>query len=274
MEFHPEPMSEISRAPDRTIDAFHALRRDESAQEQAIFEILKKARNCVSACLQQQAIPPSLRKFFTSRNIQDMKSRRIEGNRYWLTTQALPDLYDHIRAVRDEFTDQLEIHFYHAALIIKIRREIDLTESLRAFRALWNAEGIFLIKLLSSRWIISALDSFADHGEPQERGNAMAIVTFFNMLKMADTEYQLCGQPNYDASRLDNNRDHYPLLWDGVRVFHIPDDDTFANMIRRMRRMLSTTPLFALIFEYLLNKVVHQNTMLKRLAQHHIRKLW
>ena len=176
--------------------------------------------------------------------------------------------------MRDEFTGQPEIHFYHAALIVKIRREIDLTESLQAFRALWNAEGLFLIKILSGRWIISALDSFADHGEPHERGNAMAIATFFNMLKLADTEYQLCGQPAYEASHLDDNRDHYPLLWNGVRVFHMPDDDTFANMVRRMRKILFPTPLFALIFESLLSKVAQQNTMLNRLAQHHIRKLW
>ena len=100
MESYREPRSATIQAPYSKADSLEALKRDENAQEQATFEILKKARDCVSACLQQQAIPPSLRKFMTSQNVQEMKSRLIEGDRYWLTTQALPNLYDHSRRAR------------------------------------------------------------------------------------------------------------------------------------------------------------------------------
>lgn len=223
---------------------------------------------------QSRHIPHSLQAFFLSDNIDAMKTNRIEGGAYRLTTQAAPNLYDHLRSVRQEFVGQPEISFYHAALIVKLRREIDVTESLQAFRALWNIEGLTLLGLLNSRWIISALDTFADHGKHEEQTAAMAVVTFFNMLKMADTEYRLSGKNGYDSEKLQENHDRYPVLWDGMRVFHLPDDDTFANMVKRMRRVLSPTPLFMLIFELLLNKAARADSMLTRLAKHHLRNLW
>src|SRR5262249_24508755 len=103
---------------------------------------------------------------------------------------------------------------------------------------------------------------------------AMAIVTFVNMLKLAETEYRLSGEPAHNAACVDDNAKNYPVLWDGVRVFRLPDDDTFANMIRRLRRMLAATPLLTLIFETLLNKILREDTMLTRLARHHMRNLW
>lgn len=219
-------------------------------------------------------IPPSLQSLLVSKNVGEMMMTPIKSDRHWLTTQALPDVYDHIRAVRDEFTGSPEIIFYHAALIIKIRRHVDLEESFNAFRSLWNAEAINLLKRLNSRWIISALDTFADNGTPIEQIAAMAVAGFYNVLKMADTEYKLTGHKNYDAACLQDNIDNYPVVWDGVRVFHLPDDDTFANTVKRMRKVLAPTPLFMLIFELLLNKVMLEDTLLTRLAKHHLRKMW
>ncbi len=219
-------------------------------------------------------VPLSLNKYLTSTSIEDMKSTVVQAERHWLMTQALPDTYQHIRALREEFTGDAEIKFFHAALIVKIRREKDLTESLLAFRSLWNAEGFYLLKNLSSRWILSALDTFIDHGDAHERAQALAIVTFFNMLKMAETEHRLRGSDTYKPEGIAENTNDYPLLWDGVRAFHLTDDDTFANIVRRIRKTLSHTPLFFLAFETLLIKATNANTMLSRMSQHHLRGMW
>jgi hypothetical protein len=218
-------------------------------------------------------IPPGLRNFLVNDSIDLMKTQVVKSNRHWLTTQAIPDIEEHLRALRDEFTGQPEIAFYHAALIVKIRRRVELAENVRAFRALWGSEGFDLLKILSSRWIISALDTFVDHGEGAEPATAMSIVAFINMLKMADTEYRLYGSPAYDPKKLKENKDDYTPLWDGLRTFHLPDDDTFANTIRRMRKTLSRVPLFLFMFETVLNKAVSQNSILNRMAQHHMRHL-
>src|SRR5262249_1730520 len=126
----------------------------------------------------------------------------------------------------------------------------------------------------NSRWIVSALDTFVDHGEPAERANAMMIVTFANVLKLADTEYVLCDEPAYDAERLGGNVKNYPCLWDGGKVLHLPDAVTFANMVNRMRKTLLPTPLFRLMFESLLNRARSHETLLTRLGRHHKRSLW
>jgi hypothetical protein len=223
---------------------------------------------------QQQKIPASLQPHFSSPYLEDLRTHTVQSDRTWLTVQALPDLHDHLRALREEFTGQLEIVYFHASLIVKIRRRIDLEESFAAFRSLWSKDGLRLLRLLNTRWIVSALDSFVDHGEDDERGGAMAIATFVNMLKLSETEHRLAGSPEHAAERIADNSDNIPQLWDGVRSFRVTDDDTFANMVQRMRRMLAPTPLFILIFESLLNRATSNPTLLTRLAQHHRRHLW
>lgn len=63
-------------------------------------------------------------------------------------------------------------------------------------------------------------------------------------------------------------------MWDNRRVFHLPDDDTFTNTARRMRRELAREPLLAAIFDVLLQRALASDTTLSRLAQHHARGLW
>lgn len=219
-------------------------------------------------------IPSQLQKFLTSTTVEQMKTQVIEGNEVWLTTQALPDCDEHIRNVRGEFTGKAEINFYHAALIIKIRRKLDLDESLESFRALWNAEGLTLLKLLDSRWVISALDTFADYGEAKEQSLALMLTVFANMLKLADSEYVLSGRPVYEKPEVEAAVAGNIFLWDGIRMFHLPDDDTFANMIKRMRKQMAPIPLFGLILEVLLSKAAMHDTILSRLARHHMRHMW
>jgi hypothetical protein len=223
---------------------------------------------------QPYQIPATLLGYIVSRNLDDMKRIRVDGGRARIITQALPSLDEHIRAVREEFIGQPELVFYHAALIVKIRREIDLAETLEAFRGLWELTGSGLLTLLNSRWLVSALDTLADHGRPEERGAAMAIATFVNMLKLAETEYRLVSQPEYDPAKVEQNFRQYPVLWDGIRVFHLPDDNTFANMVQRLRRILASHLLLKLLFETLLNAIVCEDTLPTRLARQHIRKMW
>lgn len=207
-------------------------------------------------------------------DIDRLKCRKVPGTKARYIDERRPDVEDHIAQVRGEFIGQPEINAYHAALIVRIRRGADLAKNIPAFFALWENERQFLLDSLDSRWLISALDTFADHGAESERLGAMSILGFMNMLKLANTEYMLCGSPTYCPVAVNDNIERYPVMWDNRRVFHLPDDDTFVNTIRRLRAALVEQPLFLAVFEILLRRCLENDTTLARLARMHERGLW
>jgi hypothetical protein len=50
-------------------------------------------------------IPPSLKEFIVSGDVEEMKSHVVQSDRHWLTTEVLPE---HMRSVRDEVKNRME----------------------------------------------------------------------------------------------------------------------------------------------------------------------
>ena len=71
-------------------------------------------------------------------------------------------LDDHFQMLRVEFKGRARIEFYHAVLIVLIRRQIKLLPTLELFFDLWDKEADFLCERLSLRWIVSACDTICD----------------------------------------------------------------------------------------------------------------
>lgn len=207
-------------------------------------------------------------------DFEAMKTAKVEGLRPYHVDHWCPDVEEHIAQVRREFARQPELCAFHAELIVRIRRACDLQGDLATFFALWREQADFLTENLDSRWLISALDSFIDHGKPQEQACAMAIVGFMNMAMLAETEYRLCGAVPYQQAKITENIDVYPHIWDGRRVFHINGDDTFAKTVGRLRRVFAEQSTLMKIFETLLKIMFEGESLLSRLAPHHPRGLW
>jgi len=203
-----------------------------------------------------------------------MKIALVPGEHPRFVDCCCPNVEDHIAQTRLEFVKQPELCAYHAELVIRLRRKIDTTRNAFLFFDLWRAEQAFLLQHLDSRWLVSALDTFADYGAARERLAATAIVAFVNMVKLAETEHRLCGSPDYSPDCVRQNIEQYPEMWDGRRVFHLRDDDTFGNTVTRMRRVLEPEPLLRDIFEVLLQRMFDHDTPLSRLAREHDRGLW
>lgn len=147
------------------------------------------------------------------------------------------DLTEHLDNLKHQFVGQSELCFYHATLIVLLRRGYKTDDTFAEFEHLWNTETDYLLKHLSLRWIISACDTFVDHTNDKTRAAIlMNIPTLMNTLRVYETRYFL--QDDSDSTPLvDDNIDALYrgdlLLYDGLTYFRIGSDDTLKNMRNR-----------------------------------------
>ncbi|HFU75074.1 MAG TPA: hypothetical protein ENK66_02405, partial [Arcobacter sp.] len=99
------------------------------------------------------------------------------------------EINEHFRMVEKEFSSKTMLEFYHAWIIINIRRKVNLTENINKFFTLWSEESNFLITELSSRWLVSACDTIIDYSsDKQEQVIALNAVVLVNTIKLYETE--------------------------------------------------------------------------------------
>jgi hypothetical protein len=150
--------------------------------------------------------------------------------------------------------------------IIYLRRWIDSVEHMARLRQLLNDRGEELLRPLSTRWLVSIADTFADHGVHPERGNAMAIVMLANITRMAETERLYLKDPSVDQARQDECVIPDTPLWDGMVGYAIKHGDMPINMWTRIRALMVETPTLSFIFETVLARLAANDTLIGRLA--------
>ncbi|MBX3454269.1 ATP-binding cassette domain-containing protein [Ferrovibrio sp.] len=164
------------------------------------------------------------------------------------TREALPTLADVNE--RSCLLERTKLH------IIRLRRGHG--DDFAAFDALVRQHLDFLRLNLSSRWLISILDSYADGGSEVERSAAILASGLFNWEKLGLTRRHI------DLQRLDGDYlgpvDLTPFrtplsLWDGMTILGIPGDMPRA-FVKRLRRALRPAPHLAAIFEILLERAL------------------
>jgi hypothetical protein len=177
-------------------------------------------------------------------------------------TDGQPATQEKLRRLRDEFVGRPLSHFMHAACIVHIRRAERLHASRALFLSMWAENGRFLSETLSSRWLISALDTFVDIGEPATAARSMAVVAMFNTLRFAESERYLTGA-GIDVAELPVGQ---AFLWDDVEVYRLQRGDALWNTLVRLRRTLAADPPLIDIFEALWRMALKGDTLFKRLV--------
>ncbi|QIT56866.1 hypothetical protein HC341_17675 [Aquisalimonas sp. 2447] len=177
------------------------------------------------------------------------------------------DLETHIDSLRPEFTGRSELALHHARLCVKARRGLDPVDTIDEFLHLWQAQSDHLVQALNSRWLLSAVDTFADYGTPQQRAIAGMLTAYFNALKMAETENAtLHGIPGKDA--LANAPEPDPEdFWDGIEGFRFHNGDMLRNLIERMDRIARDDVALHAIFRTLVERAYEYNSPLGRMMR-------
>jgi hypothetical protein len=179
---------------------------------------------------------------------------------------------EHIALLRTEFIGLPDICHTHAALIVRIRRKIDLDSTLESFFELWSSSAEQLAANLSSRWLVSACDTFADHGTPFQRAAALVLSAMINTLKLAETERLLLRDVSIDPVKVDKvvrshaERTHIEL-WDGMTAYSLAAGDMPRNLFARIRAVLSEDPALGVIGATLLERALQGETVFGRLSR-------
>lgn len=207
-------------------------------------------------------------------NLNSLKTKFIDLEETSYTHGADKCLTQHLENLQAEFTGQAELLYYHAKLIVLIRRNHKPEIQFQKFKELWSAEGTFLLKELNTRWLVSAADTFADHSEDAlEKAIALSISVLVNTIKISETERYL---KNYEAVSNDPERTevlkHQRIaLFDGTSAFAIGTDDTLRNMRWRMDEVCKQSPILGSLLEEIFRRLQEHDTIYSRFKQLHTR---
>jgi hypothetical protein len=188
-----------------------------------------------------------------------------------LSTGASLPANDPLCAKLDElhraFEGASELCYFHAELIVRLRRGIDVAASWETFARMWDHERDFLCANLNSRWLISALDTFADHGDPTQQARALIQIAFFNSIRIAQTERVLVAGEDDSGSAVVAGQSQMHELWDGIETYNFRRGDVVWNMLARIRRALDPDPILSKIFATLLQRALQHDTLIGRAAR-------
>jgi hypothetical protein len=202
---------------------------------------------------------------FTHKSIDEMKANIITDsacNPIALSNKPrIKDLEKHLENLKHQFIGQSELCFYHATLIVLLRRDYKPEEIFIEFEQLWTVETDYLLNNLSLRWIISACDTFIDHSIDKSRAAIlMNTTTLINTLRIYETKQFLQLPSNSEPLPLvDNNIDalynsDLPL-YNGLTYFRIGSDDTLKNMRNRYESFYHTDKLATIMLLFVFDKL-------------------
>lgn len=138
------------------------------------------------------------------------------------------------------------------SLIVALRRRGHAPQAFREFHRLVYGNLEEFASTLSTRWIVSVCDTYADHGDRSQRLAGLLVSTFVNMEKFAQTDrVSSCGDamPSIDREGHD--------LWDGMVTLSFSSHaDCHIKLVARLDRELSRVPTVRRFFVE-----VHQRMM-------------
>ncbi|MBO1531098.1 hypothetical protein J3492_07695 [Psychrobacter sp. F1192] len=185
-------------------------------------------------------------------NWDKLRDSIIDGDKLEYTYGSDKDLQTHLANLKREFVGHSELEYYHATLIVLIRRGFKVDEEFKKFEQLWYEHKEFLIQKLNTRWLISACDTFIDHSDDDYlKSLLMNAVILVNTIKMQESERYLTATENAkaDDSRYSSLQNERLALFDGIAGFAVGTDDTLRNMRWRLDKLTQSHPLGGLLIE-------------------------
>lgn len=118
-------------------------------------------------------------------------SLRPIGEASQVANRRRSDMIAQRQMLTNAFSGRSELELLHALAISYLRRNTPHTEKAWAiFRRIWGEQSEFMTVRTTPRWLISALQTFYDHGEDaQERIAGSVGFLYGNLIKVYETEY-------------------------------------------------------------------------------------
>lgn len=164
-------------------------------------------------------------------------------------------------AIRKELQGLSELCSLHGLLVAHLRKRGFPDHAPYLFHRLWDEHADHLLEHLDSRWLVSAITTFGDHGlTPTQRSTGLALSTLFGAMKLYETERLYSGftpqQPFPSSKRqkaaLPLDMDAYALVGGGLDV----------NLIARLWQEASEDLVIAPLAHDLLAKLLNDDRAL------------
>ncbi|MEM9387801.1 MAG: hypothetical protein AAGA68_22295 [Pseudomonadota bacterium] len=177
-----------------------------------------------------------------------------------------------LEAIRADFDGASALCLRVAELVVHLRRGVDLDATRGALFALTlhPETGDFLARELSLRWLVSVLDSYADHAPLGHAAGALGLSVLVNAVKLAETERLIVGDPAHDESRRAQLAARFPTpLFGGVNAFRLESGDMVRNLFERLETVLQDEPFLIAACERVRRELREQPNLLSRLSVYH-----
>lgn len=174
--------------------------------------------------------------------------------------RRIRNLYTHLVTLQQEFIGQSELNYYHAVLVVLLRRKFQPKKTFQTFTELWETQTQYLTDNLSLRWIVSACDTFIDcDPNPTKKALLLNIITLINTVKVYETQ-QFLYQPNAEIDEQQSAMlyAHHKQLYAGLTYFRLGKDDTLKHMRQRYQQFYDSEP-FATTLLLNVFKRLHDN---------------
>lgn len=133
-------------------------------------------------------------------------------------------------ALHEELQGGSELALLHALLITCLRKRAWPEHAPALFHRLWREEPALLLEQLSTRWLISAVITFADHGLTEgERSLGQSFKVLFSLLKLTEFERLYSGLEPGQPFRL-GKRVKVPLPME-IEPFALRDGGLDINLL-------------------------------------------
>lgn len=211
----------------------------------------------------------------TGANLLALKEKMIEKDTVTYTHGADKNLSQHLDQLRAEFSGQSELLYYHAKIIVLIRRDYKSRENFNLFKSLWSSQTDFLLNNLNTRWLVSAADTFADYSQdPLEQALAVSTSLLVNTVKLYETERFInkSGPTNDTENSIKTLKTRRVDLFDGTSAFAIGTDDTIRNMRWRLDKVCNQNAILGKLLTEVFNRLQNHNTAYQRFKDKHSRK--
>ncbi|MBI1418476.1 MAG: hypothetical protein GC146_14760 [Limimaricola sp.] len=169
-------------------------------------------------------------------------------------------------ALMIELAGHSELALLHALTIAHLRKRRQPAHTAALFRRIWAEHEVHLLHSLPTRWLISAIVTFADHASTApDRHLAQSFNVLFSLMKLYEAERQYSGLAPDQPFPADTLRDG-PLPM-GMPGFALLGGDLEANLLAPLWRAAEKAPEVGPLAQHLLDLLNRDpGTLFRRLS--------
>ena len=174
------------------------------------------------------------------------------------------DMQNQIQILKYHLRGQTELSFLNALVISYLRRDTPFTEKARKiFHRIWEEQGVILINELSTRWLISTLQTYFDHGKNENQRLIGASSYFYaNLVKIYEGERAIEGR-DQDGT-YSSMKPQTPNRFRGMDRYELGGTDLLLNTNALALEIANKEEVSGLVFKELLLRVKQSGNVFTR----------